>query len=228
MSKHDTIVSLVLNLVVVIIEAWVLNNIYFGFIIKASGPMMFRFFTEDSNCLAFLSCLLLAIFEIRFLISGKKIPHGIFVFKYVGTLGLVTTFLVVLLYLSPMVVILYHGSYFLMFGYPSMLFTHGICPILCFVSFFFFEKEPFRPKKEFAYILIPVLLYAIIVGCFASLHLFTIENVYGFMDVTANPWLSVVAMILIPSFSSLNGYLVLWGKEKKAKRAVPEALPKQE
>lgn len=200
MNKKKIIWALSIDSFIFIMETLVMLNTYFGTILApgakgGSGPLMFRFFTEDSNIVLGLSSLCMAICLIRSLKSGKEIPLWASAFKFMGTIGVETTFLVVLFYLMPLTAAAY-GSFFAMWCFPNMFFTHLVMPLLAFFSFAFLETEPAFDKKLSFLSLIEVSLYAILVGTFASLHLFGVDNVYQFMDVTQHPWWFTVLVFL--------------------------------
>jgi hypothetical protein len=211
--------ALGINVLICLTTVWILINGYFGFIGKGQGPLMFRYFTEDSNLLLGIACFLSAICEIRYLASGQETPSFFVYFKFVATVGVTTTFLVVLLYLIPGVFIRYGTNGFVMWGWPNMLFSHLFNPVLAFVSFVLLETEPSLSKKFTWVCTIPPILYAVIVGCFASLHLFGVDNVYGFMDATANAWwVTPIACVLIIGGTYLSGALILFFRNKMLKK----------
>jgi hypothetical protein len=230
MSKKQMYLSIAFNALIFLLECYVLSNAYFGYVRNAKGEggqgaMMFHFFTEDSNLLLGISSLLYLIFVSRSL-KGKAMPNWVKVFRLVAVTAVTTTFLVVLLFLAPAVVIVYHYSYFSMFGFPNTFFTHFVCPLLAIASHLFFE-EPLEKKKpdwQMAFFcLITVVLYAIIIGTLASLHLVSsdeqVNNVYGFMDITVNWWASLIAIITIIGGTYGEGILLLKGQRRIQKKS---------
>jgi hypothetical protein len=218
--------SVILNGIVLLMEAYVLPNCYFAFVTtgttsSAPGVLMFRFFTEDSNILLALSALLYLIFSIYAHRHQTQIPYGIRLFRYIAVTAVTTTFMVVLLFLAPYCGVAY-GRLWLMWSWPNMLFTHFFCPVLSVLSFVFFEaKESDHPLwKEAFWVLSSVLLYAAIVGSLASLHLISsdqsVNNVYGFMDATAGPWwVTPLAFSLIVGGTYGEGVLLRYGQKKR-------------
>jgi hypothetical protein len=206
--------ALILNLVIVVLELWVMNNTFFGILGEAQWGRMFRFFTEDSNAILGISSLLMAIFQIRHLRNGKAIPKGIVRFHFIGTAGVLTTFFVVLFFLLPVTAIQY-GIWYAMWSFPNMFFTHLTCPILAFLSFTVFEAELPLRKRDSLFSLIEVCTYATVIGTFATLHLFSIENIYGFMDFYSHPWwMEMLAILLIVGGTELVSFLDLLLREK--------------
>src|SRR5574344_1043503 len=157
--------SLAINSLIVAIECYVLSNSYFGYCAcKGQGNLMFRFFTEDSNLLLGLSCLLYALLTL----IKKGTPSWVRWLRYVATGAISTTFFVVFFFLAPATGILY-GSYWLMWSWPNATSTHFVCPVLSVVSFLLFEE-----KAEFSSVwkracltLLTVGPYAVVVGSLA-------------------------------------------------------------
>ncbi len=187
---------------------------------------MFRFFTEDSNILLCFTCLLYIIFAIRELVSNVKIPKWVKKLRFISTTAVTTTFMVVLLFLAPYTTIAYKTPFYSLFSLPNMFFTHFICPILSTISFIFFEEvnEDVKNKwKDALWVLTTVLTYAVVVGTLASNHLISsdesVNNVYGFMDVTAGKWwYSPLAFFIIIGGTYLEGALNIYLKSKVIKR----------
>jgi hypothetical protein len=228
MEKKRLSLSLGFNGLIVLLESYVETNAYFGYVggplgKSGAGNLMFRFFTEDSNLLLGLSCLLYLIYGFLELKRGMPIPKAVKLIKLIATAAVTTTFLVVLLFLAPAVAISYQQPlyYFAMFSWPNMTFTHLLCPALAVVSFLLFE-EPMPQKdpywKTAFWTLLTVGAYAAIVGTLASLHLISddesVDNVYGFMDATVNGWGTLLAIVLIFAGTYGEGVLLLWGQDK--------------
>lgn len=221
--------SLGINILIFLIECYVISNAYFGFVASTSGGqgvLMLRFFTEDSNILLGISCLLYAIVAIYPKKKNEPLPLWIRRLKFIAITAVTTTFMIVFLFLDPYIGFTHGGglAFLAMWSWPNMVFTHFLCPVLSVLSFLFLEEKenaPYVSWKEAFFPLIPVLLYATIVGTLAGLKVFSatnsaINNVYGFMDPTIHPWWSVLAFILIPSLTYGEGYLWLFVQNKIA------------
>lgn len=214
--------SLAFNCIIAISEALVLANCFSGYIGNhGQGFSMFHFFTEDSNCLLGISALLQICFCWRYFVDGKTTPRAQSVFKLIATCGTLTTFFVVLFYLMP--VTAYFGYSLMMWGWPNMWLTHLVLPILGAVTYLFFEVEPAFDKKWAwaAFALSSVVTYAAIITPLASCHLISsdesVNNVYGFADVTVNPGISVLAVTLIITLTYFEAVGVLYLRAKIAK-----------
>jgi hypothetical protein len=236
MEKKHLSLSLGCSGLIVLLECYVETNAYFGYVggplgKSGAGNLMFRFFTEDSNLLLGLSCLLYLIYGLLALQKDQAIPNWVKLVKLIATTATTTTFMVVLVFLAPMVAINYQNPlyYFAMFSWPNMTFTHFVCPALAVVSFLLFE-EPMPEKnphwKTAFWTLLTVGTYAVIVGTLASLHQISedesVNNVYGFMDATVNPWGTTLAIVLIFALTYGEGVGLLYAqnairKKEKAK-----------
>ena len=76
------------------------------------------------------------IIDIFYTINNKKIPKWLRLLKYSSVVSLSITFLVVLFILFPMSGFNVYG----MFLFGTLLYHHLICPILCFVTFIFYDE----------------------------------------------------------------------------------------
>ena len=103
-----------------------------------SGWNFVQFYTEDSNTLALITCLFLAVYEYQMWKGQRSVlPGWIQELKYIATVCLTLTFLVVIFILIPLQGGIGSAYFFLING--SMLYHHLICPILAFVSFLWFD-----------------------------------------------------------------------------------------
>ena len=114
---------------------------------KGKLPETFRYFTVLSNLFVALAALILLICEFF-----DVLPAWAATLKYMGTVSVTLTFLVVLLFLWPSL-----GSIQGLWDGPE-LFMHLVTPLLAVLSFLFYEKQGLS-----AWIiplgLLPVLLY---------------------------------------------------------------------
>lgn len=174
-------------------------------------PRTFKYYTTISNVFAGISCFLLALYQIINYKTGKEIPYFAIIFKYISACMLSVTFLVVLFVLVPasgdvneMIRLLFS---------PKLLFHHTLCPILCIISFVFFENEYKIKKKYILYSLIPTFLYAII---FIFLNAFNIVNgPYFFLKVNNQPiYMSIIWFFAIMSLAAGISSL-LWFLNKR-------------
>lgn len=230
-SEKRQKIALLMNLLLGLVETYAILNCYFGFV-KASpsssggGSLMFRFFTEDSNILLLISVWAYVVWGFIALKKGTSLPRGVKILRYIATVAVTTTNLVVFFFLAPYCAYAY-GSYWIMWSWPNMIFTHFFCPVLSDVSYLLFEEplEKAVPWKEAFVSLSSVLLYAIIVGSLASTQNISsdpsINNVYGFMDATAGAWwVTPLALTLIISGTYGEGVLLLYLAKKRKKRSL--------
>ena len=120
-------VSIILNSIIVILEIIALIISY-----KTLGRICIEYYTIDSNILALISSALYIIF----LLKKNNIPRWLSFFKYLTTIGLSVTFVVVLFVLLPMTDFDLYG----MLVSDSLIFHHVLCPILAIITFLFFDK----------------------------------------------------------------------------------------
>lgn len=101
------------------------------------GIKELKFFTVQSNIFAGIISLVFAIYLILEHKTNKPVPKPVHILKFMVTVDLVITFLVVALLLGFFV----EDGYYTVFV-NSNLFFHLIIPILNFISFAFFEDVP--------------------------------------------------------------------------------------
>lgn len=183
------------------------------------GWSSFEFYTEDSNYLAFLSCILMAYFLARNLRRGIPIPRWAHVLRFVATSCLAVTFVVVVLVLAPWMTLQGEPGYQMMLLQGSMLFMHLVCPVLSLVSFALFESDEALTKHDVPYALVPTAIYACVSIVLNVTR--TIEGPYPFLRVYQQPiWASVlwVAIIGCGAFGLARAVLALARKAGNGRR----------
>ncbi|MEE3343415.1 MAG: hypothetical protein VZS44_04940 [Bacilli bacterium] len=163
MNRKNIKISLVLNILILIMVVLATIFMVTGFrfmsntkVLAATGFTPLKFYTVDSNILVGLASLLLIIYE-YLLLKGKikKIPKYVYIFKYISTVAVSLTFLVTLLYLSPL-----YGSKFLFLYQNSNLFFHLLVPLFSFISYIYYEKIEIEYKYTY-YGVSTMILYGI-------------------------------------------------------------------
>lgn len=160
MDKKQKI-ALVLNIIIFVMA--VVGSIFcFGEIyIVATKPIehgfkLFKFFTVQSNVLAGITSLLYIIFLLRENKTKKAIPKTINILRYIATVDLIITFLVVALFLGFIV----EEGYFSMYTNANF-FYHFAIPVLNLISFVFYENTQKLKLKDTLWGISHLTLYAI-------------------------------------------------------------------
>ncbi len=160
-----------------------------------SGWNFVQFYTEDSNTLALITCLFLAVYEYQMWKGQRSVlPGWIQELKYIATVCLTLTFLVVIFILIPLQGGIGSAYFFLING--SMLYHHLICPILAFVSFLWFDPMEKRSRREIGMALLPTLVYALVLVILNLAKL--VDGPYPFLKVYQQPvymsciWVAVI------------------------------------
>ena len=160
-----------------------------------SGWNFVQFYTEDSNTLALITCLFLAVYEYQMWKGQRSVlPGWIQELKYIATVCLTLTFLVVIFILIPLQGGIGSAYFFLING--SMLYHHVICPILAFVSFLWFDPMEKRSRREIGVALLPTLVYALVLVILNLAKL--VDGPYPFLKVYQQPvymsciWVAVI------------------------------------
>jgi len=186
--------SLIFNLLIILFEI-------IGFIltIKNNGKISFEYYTEDSNILALGSSLLFCYYLIR----KKDIPRNVQLFKYMTTICMTVTFLVVLFILIPMYK--FDFNFFLFKG--SLLYHHLICPLLTIISFLFLDKLDDFKRKDTIIALSFTIIYAIILITLNILGI--VDGPYPFLMVRKQSIkMSLIWCIIFTSFDYIIALLL--------------------
>ena len=166
--------------------------------LSATTAEAFRFFTVDSNVIAGIACLIMVIFEIR-LLKGKteSLPAWLYSLKHIATVGVAITFFTVLLILAPF----FEGGFFALYM-NSNLFFHLIIPLLCMISFMFFEgTRRLRFGQTFLGI-ITMLVYGVFYAANVMTHMSGGQvsskyDWYGLFSGTIAPWPVMMAIMVV-------------------------------
>lgn len=153
----------------------------------------FAYFTQNSNFFTMIVSAIYIICAVVQIKSNKIIPTWVHVLRYTSACCLLLTFLVVIFVLIP----LEGRAVYMLFG-SHLFFYHTFCPIVSVVSFIFFENERPLTRVHTYLTLIPVLLYALVMGPLNLLRLF--DGPYPFLKFYKQAWYVsmfwVVALIL--------------------------------
>ena len=71
--------ALAFNLAIIACEIAAIIIVFFKI-----GCYPLIYYTEDSNLFALVACAVMAGFQVRYLKSGKEIPHSVQMFKYMA------------------------------------------------------------------------------------------------------------------------------------------------
>ena len=180
------------------------------------GTIMFTMYTELSNIFNGAVCLLVGLWQLGCVFTGRELPLWLKRLKFISTSCLAMTFLTVVIVLAPM----YedgNGWYIMLFT-GSMLYHHFLNPVLAILSLMLFERLPRLSLGQVWWALVPTVLYGLY-----DLHgniTGTIDGPYPFMrvyDQTIPETLTWFAIIL--GTDLLYAFLLWWlgGNGKKSK-----------
>ena len=173
-TKTRERVSIILNSLIFIFTLFATITLIIGFkfmgqfeVLSERNFKSFKYFTVDSNVFAGLISLAYVIY--KFTASGKnnsKLPRAFYILKLAATTGVTLTMMVTVFYLAPT-----SNGNFLRYFMNSNFFMHLITPLLCIISFIFFEAA--EPQKLVMSIpgIIPMLLYSFFYTPNVLLHL---------------------------------------------------------
>ena len=156
-------------------------------VLSSANAKAFKYFTVDSNVFAGIISLVMII--VQLLIDKgkgrlKKIPKLLHLLKLAATTGVTLTMLVTAFFLAP-----FQYDFFSLFM-DSNLFLHLVIPLVCIVTFVFFEPADISTAQTFAGT-VPMLIYAIFYSTNIILHLQNGQTShdydwYGFLDGGVN------------------------------------------
>ena len=219
--KSENKVSFILNLFILILTLFSIISMMAGFNFmdntswefSAANIAAFRYFTVDSNVFAGIIALVYLVYIMR----NKKtftIPKWLTLFKLAATTGVTLTMMVTVFFLAPTS----PRGYFALFK-NSNLFLHFVIPVLCIVSFIFFERPDVKIRFPLTlYGIIPMVIYSFYYSINILLHLGNGEPLskydwYGFLGgKLSNIWFVMPAIYLLTWVFSI----VLWLCNKKA------------
>lgn len=148
-----TVVSLILKVVVIVfaVTGTVMSmNAGRGSFMGGSSVLMY--FTIQSNIAIAVLCLIGA----GWMLSGKRIPDGWYLVKFVGTVSITLTGVVFCAVLAPTM-----GQ---AAWKPSNVYTHVVVPLAAVADFFLIGLDASIPKKQGYFVTLPPLAYALYAG----------------------------------------------------------------
>ena len=159
------------------------------------GTIMFTMYTELSNIFNGAVCLLVGLWQLGCIFTGRELPLWLKRLKFISTSCLAMTFFT-----------------------GSMLYHHFLNPVLAILSLVLFERLPRLPLRQVWWALVPTILYGLY-----DLHgniTGTIDGPYPFMrvyDQTIQETLMWFTIILVTNL--LYAFLLWWlgGNGRKSK-----------
>ena len=147
MKKINTRILINVSIAIIVPYAW-LKMVFSSAdgVLVSSGLRSLRYFTILSNLLEGLA-------SVVFLLNMKKEKHWVNLLKYVASVSVGLTFLVVVVFLGPL-----FGYLFMFIGVNFWL--HLIVPVLAMVEFVIYNREKFTVKDNLIASL-PMVVYGI-------------------------------------------------------------------
>lgn len=174
--------------------------------INYHGRFPVEYYTEDSNIFAMITSLLYVIYLIR----KKDIPMYLKLLKYMSTISLTLTFLVVIFVLAPM----YNFNYYGLLFKDSLIFVHLICPLLAIITFKKYDDINGLTYKDNILALTFTIIYAVILVVLNILKV--IKGPYPFLYVYEQSLVvSILWLITILTLTYIIGYVL---RRKKHER----------
>lgn len=195
-SKSKTVLSLILNLTVAVVTTGIVISYFFvESPIRTDGWDSFRFFTTDSNVLAAIAAVIVAVYDIKILRKKiDKIPHVVIVFKYIASVGMALTFSTVMAFLIPV-----YGPALLL-G-ETGFHMHVFAPLATIFSIMLLEKHSRIAFAESLLGMLPIVTYGAVY--FTEVLLITEQN-GGWSDFYAfnlgGYWYITLSAMLTVSF----------------------------
>ena len=202
--QTEFVISIVLNLLAFVLMVIgivvMLKGIDADEHLAADGLKAVKYFTVQSNWLYGTYALVFAVCEIIYG-SADKIPSGFYTLKYVFTVGVTLTMLVVIFFLAPIVV----KSYPELFK-GANLYYHLLIPVLGIVSFCFFEKDCELSVRQTLCGMIPFVFYGIYYSINALSHAENgqVEEKYDWYRFLAHGTAKAIPAMVIMTASALG------------------------
>lgn len=190
MNKKKLLISLNVNIAIVCLTIIAMGLAVID--VNTMGQpyiLMFKYFTTLSNIFLCISSILMIIYEGMWLSHRKyDLPKWVYILKLCATVSTTITFLVVVLFLTPMVASGMNKGITVAFLYSgSNTIFHIISPILAIIVFLLFETRRDIRLPETLFALIFVSLYEVF---------YTLDVYFKFMpgdDPTAHDWYNFTA-----------------------------------
>ena len=212
--------ALVLNVLILAFTIFATISLVIGFkfmqditVLSEKNFKSFRYFTIQSNLLAAIVALIYIICKCG--PAGKnceKLPTWLYLLKLAAADAVAFTMFVTVFYLAPTS----SKGYFSLFM-NSNLFMHLLTPLLCIISFIFFESAEKTPFKFNLAGVIPMAFYASFYTPNVLLHLKDgkpdpVYDWYGFLAFGLNTiWIVIPLLVFIAWLLSLG----LWALNKR-------------
>ena len=167
------------------------------------GTIMFTMYTELSNIFNGAVCLLVGLWQLGCIFTGRELPLWLKRLKFISTSCLAMTFLTVVIILAPM----YEdgNGWYIMLCTSSMLYHHLLNPLAAIFSFVLLERTPRLPRSTVKWALLPTVLYG---GIILWLNIQrVVDGPYPFMKVYDQ---SVQASVLWCIAILLMNYFYAW------------------
>ena len=213
-------ISVIMNILIFIFTLFATISMIIGFkfmgqfeVLSERNFKSFRYFTVDSNVFAGLISLAYVIY--KFTPNGKKqdkLPRTFYILKLAATTGVTLTMMVTVFYLAPT-----SNGNFLRYFMNSNFFMHLITPLMCIISFIFFEAaEPAKITVSIPGIL-PMLLYSFYYTPNILIHLDNgkVDSAYDWYNFLAGGLNTIWFVIPLLYFVTWIFASALWAANKK-------------
>lgn len=164
--------SLIFNILIIVFEI-------IGFVVTLikNGRIGIEYYTEESNILMLITSIVFVIY----ILFNKKIPYYLKLLKYISTICLTVTFLVVILVLAPM----YNFNYGYLLFRNELLYHHLLCPLLSIITFIYFDDIKNYTKLDNLLASLVTLIYGIVLIILNILKV--VDGPYPFLQVYRQP-----------------------------------------
>lgn len=195
MNKKAFYLNITIFLLELICFIWMFAGLSMldGKFLSSNGISSFKYFTVLSNLFAGIMALIYSYFYK----TNKKIPEVVKQFKLSSTSSVCLTLLVTAFFLVPQM-----GENFYKLYLNNNFFFHLVNPLLCIISYIFFESDCKLNKKGYIILLSPVILYII----FYILNIYLHEGVknitykYDFYGFTSGYLINSIFVVPIILF----------------------------
>jgi len=206
--RKRRLMMLVLDAAMICMEVYAL-----GISLGESGGKMFRYYTQDSNLLALILCIICAVHGIKGLRRGKQQPVWVRWLRYISACCLTLT----LLMAGILLVSVEPGRTFHSFMLEGKyLFLHTLCPLLAIAQLFCQEGEGYGERHALL-ALFPTIVYGavslILNACGAY------SGPYPFLRVLEQPgYATAVGCIAVLGVNYASARLLALATERQGKK----------
>ena len=196
-TKKKLVMAFVFNFLIFVLEV-----VGLVLSIQRHGMNVFCYYTENSNYFAGIVSAVFCVVVLVCILKKKLVPNWLHLLRFVSTVCLSITILVVSFVFVPM----FPKTAELMMLQNSNLYEHFLCPMLSIMSFVLLENQVKLSKISVVFSLVPTIVYGVVIVILNVLKV--VRGPYPFLLVYEIKWwlcaLFLIGLFVIAVLTSLT------------------------